>query len=68
MDYADKKEVEWLGIDDLRLRDFNNGAARFTRREGIWFGVNEFYFACTNDGSKETGDTVAITGPWDTIS
>lgn len=57
-----KMEVQWLKIDnvqapddDLRLRGFANGAARFARGEGIWFGDNEFYFACTNGGTKEHG-------------
>ena len=55
-------EVEWLDIDnveapedDLRYRGFDNGAARFARGEGIWFGDNEFYFACTNGGRLSHG-------------
>lgn len=49
--------VTWLDIDDihapeddLRLRGFKKGAARFARGEGMWFGNNECYFACTNGG------------------
>jgi secreted PhoX family phosphatase len=50
-------EVEWMDIDqveapddDLRYRGYEKGAARFARGEGMWFGNNEFYFACTNGG------------------
>ena len=49
--------VTWLDIDDveapeddLRHRGFAAGAARFARGEGMWFGENELYFACTNGG------------------
>lgn len=54
--------VEWLDIDnidapddDLRIRGFAQGAARFARGEGMWFGDGEFYFACTNGGAKGHG-------------
>lgn len=49
--------VAWIDLDnpeapedDLRLRGFTAGAARFARGEGMWFGDNELYFACTNGG------------------
>ena len=52
-------EVEWIDLDDtdpeeddLRLRGYEQGAARFARGEGMWYGNDEIYFACTN-GSKE---------------
>ncbi|RJE72007.1 alkaline phosphatase PhoX [Reichenbachiella sp. MSK19-1] len=55
-------DVEWLDIDDvlspdddLRLRGFKQGAARFARGEGMWFGQNELYFACTNGGPGKFG-------------
>lgn len=55
-------EVEWLDIDnvlapddDLRYRGFELGAARFARGEGMWYGENEIYFACTNGGPQECG-------------
>lgn len=55
-------EVKWLDIDDvrsakddLRYQGFENGAARFARGEGIWFGDCELYFACTNGGSGKWG-------------
>ncbi len=54
--------VEWLDLDnieapenDLRLRGFDKGAARFARGEGMWFGNNEAYFACTNGGDNSKG-------------
>lgn len=55
-------EVEWLDIDnvlspedDLRFRGHEMGASRFARGEGIWFGENELYFACTNGGPNQYG-------------
>lgn len=55
-------EVEWLDLenmdspdDDLRLQGFDKGAACFARGEGIWFGNNELYFACTNGGKTGSG-------------
>jgi uncharacterized protein len=55
-------EVEWITLtdvdtdaDDLRLRGHEQGAALFARGEGMWFGMNEIYFACTNGGVKKSG-------------
>lgn len=55
-------EVEWIDLDnvespddDLRHRGFDLGAAKFARGEGMWFGDNEAYFACTNGGAKKHG-------------
>lgn len=55
-------EVEWLDIsevespgDDLRFRGLQQGAAVFARGEGMWFGKNEFYFACTSGGPNKLG-------------
>ncbi|MCG8321621.1 MAG: PhoX family protein [Cytophagales bacterium] len=55
-------EVEWLDIDevlspddDLRYRGFESGAACFARGEGMWYGKNEIYFACTNGGPNKFG-------------
>ncbi len=54
--------VRWIDIeqpnvarDDLRTRGFELGAARFARGEGMWFGNNEFYVACTNGGLSLRG-------------
>ncbi|WP_020530485.1 alkaline phosphatase PhoX [Flexithrix dorotheae] len=62
MEQGKEYAVEWLDIDDvespkddLRIRGFENGAARFARGEGAWFGDGEFYFACTNGGHKSFG-------------
>lgn len=61
-------EVEWRDIndvesprDDLRFRGAKAGAAVFARGEGIWFGDNEFYFACTNGGRRSIGQIFKYT-------
>ena len=55
-------EIDWLDIedveaplDDLRLRGFDQGAARFARGEGMWYGNDAVYFACTNGGKAKCG-------------
>lgn len=55
-------DVEWIDManveapdDDLRLRGFAAGAARFARGEGMWHGNDEVYFACTNGGAAKKG-------------
>ncbi len=55
-------EVSWMDLedinpveDDLRIRGYADGAARFARGEGIWFGDNELYFACTSGGQNKGG-------------
>lgn len=54
--------VEWTDLEDidsphndLRHRGFIKGAARFARGEGMWYGNDEVYFACTNGGANRTG-------------
>jgi len=54
--------VEWIDIDevespkdDLRHRAFHNGAARFARGEGMWYGHNAVFFACTSGGKEKAG-------------
>ena len=54
--------TQWIDLDeveapdnDLRLRGFDRGAARFARGEGIWYGNNAVYFACTNGGQAKRG-------------
>ena len=54
--------IEWIDLDDvespnndLRLRAYQKGAARFARAEGIWYGKNELFFACTSGGKNLTG-------------
>jgi uncharacterized protein len=55
-------ETEWVDIenvespnDDLRYQGFDKGAARFARGEGMWFGNNEIFFACTSGGKNGKG-------------
>jgi len=54
--------VEWIRMrdvdspkDDLRYRGFAQGAARFDRAEGMWYGNDTIYFACTTGGPKRLG-------------
>ncbi len=55
--------VHWKDIsdpeapkDDLRLRGFEQGAAKFARGEGMWVGGNrEIYFAATSGGKANKG-------------
>lgn len=62
LDVGAKLPVEWLTLeemesprDDLRLRAWAAGAARFARAEGIWYGNDAVYFACTNGGRAQLG-------------
>lgn len=55
-------DVEWITMDDvesknndLRIRGQEMGAAIFARGEGMWYGNEEIYFACTNGGKKNLG-------------
>ncbi len=55
-------EVSWIDLDDveapgndLRLRGYQQGAVRFARAEGIWYGKNELFFACTSGGKNGNG-------------
>ncbi|WP_339334984.1 alkaline phosphatase PhoX [uncultured Maricaulis sp.] len=55
-------DVEWVDLDDpeapnadLAARGIAAGAAHFTRGEGIWWGENECYFACTDGGPEHLG-------------
>ncbi|MCK6464466.1 MAG: DUF839 domain-containing protein [Phycisphaerae bacterium] len=41
--------------DDLRLRAYEAGAARFSRAEGMWYGRDCVYFACTTGGRNQRG-------------
>lgn len=63
---GERYEVEWLDCenvedhdDDLRLRGFANGAARFARGEGMWAAMHNkndaIYWACTNGGPNQKG-------------
>ena len=55
-------DVEWVDLEathnpdkDLRLRGRAAGAAIFARGEGMWFGLDEVYFACTSGGRAKQG-------------
>lgn len=59
-------EVEWIDmndvdspLDDLRYRGFEAGAARFARGEGIFYGNDRVYWACTNGGRILKGQIFA---------
>ena len=54
VDWYDLEDIQ-APEDDLRIRGFNDGCARFARGEGMWFGDNEAFFACTNGGPKKYG-------------
>ena len=41
--------------DDLRKRGAAKGATLFARGEGIWWGRDELYFACTDGGAIKHG-------------
>lgn len=47
--------------DDLRLRGYEAGAARFSRGEGMWEGAGKIYFACTNGGRARKGQVWTYT-------
>lgn len=54
--------VEWMDVadplspeDDMRFVGFEAGAARFARGEGMWYGNESIYFACTNGGAIQKG-------------
>lgn len=55
-------EVDWLDLeeidaplDDLRVRGFLRGAARFARGEGMWSGAGVIWFNCTIGGAVQAG-------------
>ncbi len=55
-------QVRWFDLDeidapdnDLRFRGLSAGAARFARGEGIWYGNDAVYFACTSGGRARKG-------------
>lgn len=53
--WVDIENVESPG-DDLRLQGFDGkGCARFARGEGMWYGREAIYFACTSGGRQKKG-------------
>ena len=61
VEWIDLKDVYDLKNDDLRRRGHMKGAALFARGEGMWFGNNELYFACTSGGYTKTGQIFRYT-------
>lgn len=62
VEVGEELQAEWIDVDhvdraedDLRYRGFEDGAARFARGEGMWYGNDAVYFACTNGGPEELG-------------
>ncbi len=62
VDEGEEFEVDWIDMenvespeDDLRFRGYDAGAARFARGEGMWYGNDAVYFACTNGGHAKAG-------------
>ena len=60
--------VSWIDLDDiqspandLRKRAFTAGAAQFARGEGMWFGRQSVFFACTNGGTAKLGQIFRYT-------
>ncbi len=63
-----KMEVTWITMDrvdapknDLRIRGFKNGAARFARGEGIQYADGSFYICCTDGGPGKQGQIYKLT-------
>jgi secreted PhoX family phosphatase len=59
---GDRLATRWIDIDnvespkdDLRYQGFAKGAARFARGEGMWYGNDAIYFACTSGGAAKKG-------------
>ena len=77
---GDRFSIRWVNMydvqspaGDLRLRGFEDGAARFARGEGMWYGNGAVYFACTNGGLTKKGQIWKYTpgrveGQWDESS
>jgi secreted PhoX family phosphatase len=62
VELSQKLDVEWIDLDNidnpnggLRFRGYEDGAARFARGEGMWYGNDGIYFACTNGGPEKLG-------------
>lgn len=47
--------------DSLRLRGHRDGAARFARGEGLWWGDGALYLACTSGGALQAGQVFRYT-------
>lgn len=52
--WMDLEEID-TPANDLRKRGFAAGAAQFARGEGMWWGDNCVFFACTDGGKAQRG-------------
>ena len=59
---GDRMAAAWVDVEDvespnndLRNQGFDKGAARFSRGEGMWYGREAVYFACTSGGKEKKG-------------
>lgn len=59
---GEKLDTHWIDLEnvespnnDLRFQGFSKGAARFARGEGMWYGFDAVYFACTSGGFATKG-------------
>lgn len=59
---GEKLSVAWIDLEDidsqtndLRKRGWRDGAAKFARGEGMWWGNDSAYFACTDGGHAHRG-------------
>lgn len=59
--------IHWIALDnpsspkdDLRIRGFKKGAARFARAEGIFYDRDALYLCCTNGGPEKRGQIFRI--------
>lgn len=62
MTVGDMREVRWIDMDDveapqndLRTRGAAKGGVTFARGEGVHWGDDELYFACTSGGAAKFG-------------
>jgi len=69
-----KMNTTWINMDDveaplgdLRIRGFDQGAAMFARGEGMWYGNDAIYFACTNGGNAKFGQIWKLNPAEDTL-
>ena len=59
--------ISWINLnnptspkDDLRIRGFKKGAAKFARGEGIFYDRGAIYLCCTNGGPQKRGQIFRI--------
>lgn len=67
MTVGDMREVRWIDMDDveapkndLRTRGAAKGGVTFARGEGVHWGDDELYFACTSGGAAKYGQVFKL--------